>query len=148
MRDLDLVTSEANRVNKLNVDNLALQVKNLELSRSLVKLEKFGTSAEAKPLSRCEGIKERRGSTCTGTQSKAVDKENDSQSVSMRSDTSEKTETGINPEENQCAKMKDGKRVIIKKLKKIEKTTVPKKEQLQNKNDALSLLQAVDSVNL
>ncbi len=47
MREIDTSTAEANRTNRLSIESLTLQVKNLELARSLLKLEHTTTSKTA-----------------------------------------------------------------------------------------------------
>eukprot|EP01022_Parablepharisma_sp_SALTPOND_P016611 TRINITY_DN247_c0_g1_i3.p1 TRINITY_DN247_c0_g1~~TRINITY_DN247_c0_g1_i3.p1 ORF type:complete len:448 (+),score=83.42 TRINITY_DN247_c0_g1_i3:2246-3589(+) len=152
MRELDLATSEANRVNKLNIDNLALQVKNLELSRSLLKLEKFGPSGEVatkpKTPNRNSRLGEKRASACVNAREgfiwKTSDKENVNQSFSIKSETSEKSEIGVNTDENERGK--EGRRMVVKLLKKAKlkipakvgsEQVTPGKELVELKDEAM-----------
>ena len=43
VRDLDFAIWEANRLNKLNMENISLQIKNVEITKSITHLEKGGT---------------------------------------------------------------------------------------------------------
>jgi len=153
IREIDLQTSEANRVTKLNIDNLALQVKNLELSRSLMKLEKFTPSVDsnnnqsnnlkqATPnLKIPHTISERRLSASTNIGGldkwKTIEKENENKSFSIQSIKSEQkiqSEIGINTEENanESEKLKEGRRMVVKLLKKPKLKLAPSKSEDKN----------------